>query len=1190
MRKVGLIVIVMIIAIGGSAFARGQEETPPEIDARSGLEDQDQYFSQEIDGSYAIAIEPTAGAVDQVDYILIAVRNEANEIVWSDYLENETRRGGFGQLLENIGLAGERSSITFENVPRERTWDGTYGVGEDLTTEVVENTSQVFQAQYDTFFTGIADGTTGEAVPDGEYQYVVIIVYSDNTVSSTNPDENAEESTIYVDNTVPVAAMSIVEPGVGATNVFAPGSEINGAKTSIDLSITVPEPAAFALEEQWTLQFIDESGFTVLSTLWDFNEEPEDYTWDGTDSGGEIVPDGSYTVQLTGIDRAGNTDTFLTDDPIVVDAATRSLQLSALAPNAIVPDKDAFSPNGDGIQDTLVLSFAGDQEMLELLATNIDTEISGGPVRVALTDADGEAVTEWNTIAGEWSDSAEPFVFDGSTADGGSLDEGVYTATASFAFQNGMSISSSLQIVLDTTPPAATGVSITPDLFSPNGDGLVDTVQVAHTVSPVDPSQYVDGVYTVDQNVPADLFFGVVLMEEDVQAVVAFIPGIGNGAAFSPQLIANLANSYYPQAGLSAQQIVYAGPAPPDQFSWNGELNGSVVENGTYTYYLVAVDTAGNLSGVNPSSATITGIGTPPSVTVDNRATDFRLAATNDTDTQPLYVSPNDDGVGESVTIAPTLRVAEQIESYTYEIVAEDGSVVRTHSGSGVPEAFVWSGENDSAGEAPDGPYTGRLALVYEKGDEPTAQTAQFMLDRTRASVSVSVAPESFSPNGDSRSDSVTITPEVPNADELASYSLQVQNSAGSVVRTFGGNRPQTVTWDGRGDNGGLAPNGEYTVVVSTTMVNRSTQEATATVSLDATVPTVTVSADLASFTPNEDGVADTITITPTVEPSDQIESFELLIQDSAGSTVRTVTGSPQPFTWDGTDDSGELVPDGRYTAVANVRRTNEAEAQGSSDSIILTTAEDADTIPPEVALRINPPIFSPDGDGNEDTVTLTLAIVDESPVDSWTIAIFDADGGPVREFPVGGDQVRSLEWDGIGDDGEVVEMASDYNVVYSVTDLAGNTTAGDGVVSTDIYTERLFDQDKISVPNIIFQGFTAVFEDWDEEYSPRNTQTLDRMAQMLAKFPDYRIELHGHAVSLLYEDPAEAELEQEQTLLPLSEDRALAIRDALVLRGVSGERIDIKFWGGSRPIVPFTNLEERRINRRVEFYLLREE
>ena len=64
---------------------------------------------------------------------------------------------------------------------------------------------------------------------------------------------------------------------------------------------------------------------------------------------------------------------------------------------------------------------------------------------------------------------------------------------------------------------------------------------------------------------------------------------------------------------------------------------------------------------------------------------------------------------------------------------------------------------------------------------------------------------------------------------------------------------------------------------------------------------------------------------------------------------------------------------------------------------------------------------------------------------------------------------------------------------------------------------------------------------------------------------------------------------EQEQELLPLSKLRAEAIRAALVAEGIEAARVSTTGVGAAEPIVPFSDLDNRWKNRRVEFILVKQ-
>ncbi|ROQ90240.1 OmpA family protein [Desulfosoma caldarium] len=82
----------------------------------------------------------------------------------------------------------------------------------------------------------------------------------------------------------------------------------------------------------------------------------------------------------------------------------------------------------------------------------------------------------------------------------------------------------------------------------------------------------------------------------------------------------------------------------------------------------------------------------------------------------------------------------------------------------------------------------------------------------------------------------------------------------------------------------------------------------------------------------------------------------------------------------------------------------------------------------------------------------------------------------------------------------------------------------------------------------------------------------LDRVAQVLNRYPQTRITVEGHTDSV-------GSLQYNQRL---SERRALSVKEALVSRGVSPDRIETIGYGETRPIASNDSEAGRQLNRRV--------
>lgn len=82
----------------------------------------------------------------------------------------------------------------------------------------------------------------------------------------------------------------------------------------------------------------------------------------------------------------------------------------------------------------------------------------------------------------------------------------------------------------------------------------------------------------------------------------------------------------------------------------------------------------------------------------------------------------------------------------------------------------------------------------------------------------------------------------------------------------------------------------------------------------------------------------------------------------------------------------------------------------------------------------------------------------------------------------------------------------------------------------------------------------------------------LDRVAQVLNRYPETRITVEGHTDAI-------GSLQYNQQL---SERRALSVKEALVSRGVHSARISTIGYGETRPIASNDSEAGRQLNRRV--------
>ncbi len=919
------------------------------------------------------------------------------------------------------------------------------------------------------------DGTTnsGNVAPDGTYSFH-LEAWDDNGNLGRSPTYE-----VILDNTPPSVTIT---PPSAEDMVFSPNGD--GNKDTFAINQTG------SAEDLWTGSIRDGSGKTVFTKSW--NGAPSDFIWDGKGTDGETVPDGVYSYRIASTDRAGNTASAVLDNIIVNTQPT---------PVTLNIDNSYFSPNGDGVKDTVTLT----------PGVPVKTGIREWSLRIL--NAAGTAV---RTVDGK-SSAPDAFVFDGRNDAGTVLPEGVYTAALSVQYVNGNHPeTASPSFTLDLTPPTAS-VKANYPVFSPNGDGNKDTITFFQDTS------------------SEDLWTGTIV----------------------------------DSSGKAVKTYTWRGPADM-QTVWDGrEQNGALAPDGTYRYSLSSVDRAGN-SG---KSNTIT-------FSVDTEATPVLLSAEYDA------FSPNADGVKDQINLIPKLKKSNGIASYTLAITNDAGKTVRTLTGRNTIDGpFTWDGMDNNGQRVPDGRYQADLAVQYANGNKEDAHTAPFVLDTVYPSITLSTDYTLFSPDGDGNKDTITIR-QTSSSETL--WQGKILDSSGHEVKSmFWKGKAENFVWDGTDNAGNKVPDGKYRyVVTSQDQAGNKTERSIDDIVVDTRPASAFVTVDNPGFSPNGDGYLDSEKFSMYVNLLGGVESWKLSVikQAADGSpeqVVREFTGTKVSasfsVTWDGKGTDGKIL-EGRYKAKFEVVYKKGNHPVAYTPDFLL------DISPPKVELNLSPTPFSPDNDGVNDELHIKIHETDASAIRQWRFEILDRNNQYFTDFSGKGTPTKELIWDGRAKDGELVISAEDYPYVFTITDALGNTTVTHGTIPIDILVLREGDRLKVRISSITFTpNSPKLVLDNASERGVKNNEILKRLVQIFGKYSSYRIRIEGHAVNI-----SGTQREQEQELIPLSLARAQSVKDALVERGLSANRISVAGLGDQNPIVPDTDLKNRWKNRRVEFILIK--
>jgi flagellar hook assembly protein FlgD len=780
-----------------------------------------------------------------------------------------------------------------------------------------------------------------------------------------------------------------------------------------------------------------------------------------------------------------------------------------------LPETTYISPkNADGVQDSLVVP----AELLPSRGLRVQA------YRLTVLGAAGDVVRSKETQVqggGTGKAARQEVIWDGRNDGGELVADGVYTYTVEAWDRRGNRGSSPpLTVVVDDAPPYVE-LSCAYRVFSPNGDGRLDTLSISQRNS-TEESRW------------------------DAQIRSA--------------------------SGSTVRSLSWEGRLP--DYEWDGrDEAGSLSPDGLYSYALRSTDLAGN-----SASFTLEGL------TIDTRPSPIAL------DIDSPSFSPNGDGKRDLLRFYPRLIRREDAASWELAVRSEAPQPLRSYTGRGLPPGMVIFDGKDGRGQRlPDGEYFGLLSVTYKNGDSPTAVSEKFTLDTTPPRAALSAPYLVFSPDGDGRKDTLSIR-QSTSVEKL--WEASMVDTAGQVVRSasWTGTRLQ-FDWDGLDEAGRRVPDGAYTYrVTATDEADNVESFELKGIRVDTRPTPLSVSAVAPSFSPNGDGVMDNMHFNVSAVQTDEIESWELQIVHRDGSVKRrfgadSSTPLPSRITWDGRAEGGQVV-EGSYQALLSVsyEKGNLSEAR---TSVFLL-----DVTPPAVTVRLSPRPFSPDGDGVDDILSIAVEARDESPIEDWSIRVLD----PMEhEFTTlaGRGAPRTVTWDGRSRQGELVQSAEDYPLLVTVRDNLWNSTTVREVAPVDVLVLRDGDRLKIIISSIYFKPYTADYTDTtaiDPERVARNLKTLDRLAVILKKYAEYKIRLEGHAVMIYWDQPARARVEQEEVLLPLSRQRAEVIREALIERGVRGDRMSTFGYGGSQPVVPHGDLDNRWKNRRVEFILIKQQ
>jgi flagellar hook assembly protein FlgD len=564
------------------------------------------------------------------------------------------------------------------------------------------------------------DGTNkdGAVVSDGIYNVKLWVIDS----SGNRKDVDVED--FEVDVKKPEAI--VVKPD---SLVFSPNGD--GFLDTLEIGHTQASS-----ETLWEASILDDKGTAVKSFSW-ANKMPDKAVWDGLDNSGNLVDAGTFSYSLISSDEAGNESDTIVLENIVLDMTVTSIEIVIDTPN--------LSPDGNGVND--------------LMTAYLDQAVKEGIESWEWQIRDQNSTVYWQ-VTGEGAVPEEVKV-DGIDSEGNPMPEGSYSFIYKVYYENGNRPTAMESFLIDVSSPQIS-VSLENSVFSPNGDGLKDNVEIRFKSdgkviwegSIIDSNGEEMVSTSSDETTSLIVWDGKDKNGMDVKngsytLVATFTDPAGNSTSISPasinlnretvRLSIDTAKGFSPDGDGSTDDLIVlidsslydslqnwkldildeAGTVVsyisgfdilPPEIVWDGTVlndKGEVLlaEEGNYSAQLSTSYQKGDIVKANSDIFALDI--TAPEILIDVASPPF---------------TSTDEGVEGEVYVTLNVLDNTEIINWSMEVLTLGGDLMRTYSGAGNPSGdIIWNSTESNGGttvtlENPD--FVLKLVVIDLAGNE----------------------------------------------------------------------------------------------------------------------------------------------------------------------------------------------------------------------------------------------------------------------------------------------------------------------------------------------------------------------------------------------------------------------------------------------------------------------------------------
>ncbi len=357
-----------------------------------------------------------------------------------------------------------------------------------------------------------------------------------------------------------------------------------------------------------------------------------------------------------------------------------------------------------------------------------------------------------------------------------------------------------------------------------------------------------------------------------------------------------------------------------------------------------------------------------------------------------------------------------------------------------------------------------------------------------RPIVMITASPKIITADGDGKDDYTTFNLTAFDQRGISSWDIEIFNQKGEKVKTFSrtGAPPATVRWDGTGKASNLLPQDTYyyTFSITNTAGKKNTSKKHELL-LSRKKRAITLSPAYEMFSPNDDGRKDSAGIELQATEKQDVERWVMTLRDSRNRRVRTIKGFeflPYDITWDGKNDNGKVLPDGKYNMSISVTFGDGNTVSSPVASIRIITSVNASV---KTAMRSIIP--------GDETVSLNVN-ANSSELESWKCSFTSVDGRLLKEIRGSGKLPEVVKWNGTDKDGKPVAWNIPVAVTLKVVDVAGNHGTSE---KQEIWLDFMETSDKgVKTLYVFDQG--VIHPRKSVTVSPEGKRVLDQLVDRL--------------------------------------------------------------------------------------------